>query len=250
MNENIQLAAEIIFIVIFTYLGLRFALRYFRIFVFFMLNIKFSWIDHIDKPRILVYILFYPSSFYFYSCLIKDKELTPLFIFLNILFLITSMTMLFFCHFSWDKKFYKTFIPVIQNKFRTILKPSYLINESDKGEAIFQRFLDGKYLEGDFFQFEAMLNLSNNFDVHNDKIIWIHKSRNNKSVINRQTLVEFLSIIYDGFENLGNKEIVEFCKKYFCLEGQKEFEISSKNVTDWKENKTKSIRDVSNLIKG
>lgn len=248
MNANILLLIKIIFSLLFLYSGLRFTLKYVRIFVLFMMNMTCFWNDNLDKPRILVHILFYPFAIYLYKTLIERNTFPNIVVFEKTLFCALILVILWMCHFTWGAKFHKTFVPSVKKILQKSLTVSYLAKEENRIEEIFEIFSDKQYLKGNVSSFKSMLEVSDKLD--NDKIQWIHKSQRNPTKVNRQTLIEFLSILFEEFEFLGNKEIVSFCKRYFSSEENKEFEINEKNVSDWRNNKSKSIKEVSNLIKG
>lgn len=105
-----------------------------------------------------------------------------------------------------------------------------------------------KHLEGSFQTFVQLLELGK-ID-RSERLEWSDKNPNNPKQINRQTLLEFLSQILTGFENLTNKSIADFCDYYFIIRGQsdKAVKITSKNVSDWRTNRSPYLLGVSKLV--
>ena len=72
----------------------------------------------------------------------------------------------------------------------------------------------------------------------------------NPNELNRQPLFEILSCIFTEFESLSNSEIIRFCNKYFCDPNNNTISITSKNVTDWKNNTSDYLKEISDIFKG
>lgn len=81
-----------------------------------------------------------------------------------------------------------------------------------------------------------------------NKVIWIDPISKNPNQINRQTLLEFLSQLFSGFENLDNQSIRKFVAAYFQDEKGNELLISSKNISDWRSNQSIYLKDISAFI--
>lgn len=131
-------------------------------------------------------------------------------------------------------------IPDLKN-IRTITQ-----NENDQ-RRLFDAFSE-THIQGDFQSFLSLLNVER---VENEgRLIWIDTSPNNPKKINRQTLLEFLSQIFIGFENLSNKSIVGFCGYYFILgdNGKDHARVNSKNVSDWRLNRAPYLKEISAKI--
>ncbi len=81
-----------------------------------------------------------------------------------------------------------------------------------------------------------------------NRLIWINPISKNPNRINRQTLLEFLSQLFSGFENLDNQSIRKFVAAYFQDEKGNELLISSKNISDWRSNQSIYLKDISAFI--
>jgi len=64
--------------------------------------------------------------------------------------------------------------------------------------------------------------------------------------VNRQTLLEFLSNLFIGFESLNNHQMVGFVEHYFILKNSSNItqHISIKNISDWRKNEAAYLREI------
>ncbi|WP_128761700.1 hypothetical protein [Leeuwenhoekiella aestuarii] len=117
----------------------------------------------------------------------------------------------------------------------------------DQIQRVFVLFSES-YFEGDYKSFESLLLLK--YLKEKPPIVWIDQNPNNPTKINRQTLLEFLSQVFFGFENLTNLKIVEFTNYYFIIKDHKGklLRISTKNVSDWRNNRSPYLQRISVLL--
>ena len=83
-----------------------------------------------------------------------------------------------------------------------------------------------------------------------DRLKWIDPIPRNPKQINRQTLLEFLSQLFSGFENLENEEMIRFVSYYFTIEHPSGTELfmSTKNISDWRMNKASYLKEISQVF--
>ncbi len=113
---------------------------------------------------------------------------------------------------------------------------------------IFKAFSEN-HLSGDYQTFQAFIQL--NPVSHLKRLVWKDSSYKLPKQVNRQTLLEFLSQLLVGFENLGNQQMIELTNYYFILKDSegKELTFSTKNIYDWKNNNSAYLENISALIK-
>lgn len=242
MNVSPSQVIKVFFVLSYVYIVSRLLYKYFQVYTFYMFNEKVVWVKEIEKPRLYIYSLFLPVSLIFCIQALKEE-----FIGVKVLFFFASVFMIWFCHFTWSEKFKTIFIPKIKKQLFT--KSSLITSniENIDIEKLYNEFLDNNIIIGSMDSFKKMLSQS---DIElEERIIWNDKQRNNPKLINRQTLFEFLSQLFHEFENLKNKEIIDFCDKYFCDNKKNNIGLQSKNVTNWRNNKSDYLRKISDLIK-
>ncbi len=248
MPKQLAIILVILMIVIGIYSFSRFAWRYLGQFNSFMFVTLSSWNKHIDRPRIYLHIIgFFLMAFSYYALMrLPPTDYLPPIISDTIFFLLFVLGGLV-CHFTWTKKFKETFIPKIQEKLNPISKLKQTIYNQNEIKEIFHRAKTKGYLSGNLSSFESLVRLE--AIAFEDRINWIHKSPTNKNEVNRQSLIELLSSLFVNFESLKNSEIIKLCAKYFCTNNI-ELKISSKNVSDWRTNNSRYLKEISNIIKG
>lgn len=113
---------------------------------------------------------------------------------------------------------------------------------------IFKAFSE-KYWIGDLQVFLSLIQLQS--VSQNKKLVWTDTGPKLTKQVNRQTLLEFLSQLFTGFENLENQQMIELVTYYFILKDSdgSEHSLSSKNISDWKKNKAAYLDHISDLIK-
>ena len=112
---------------------------------------------------------------------------------------------------------------------------------------IFNEF-SGKYLHGNYHSFQSLILLKS---VSNrNRLIWKDLSPNRPKQVNRQTLLEFLSHMLIGFENLDNYQMIQLADHYFILKNSAGTiqALSTKNVSNWRKNKAPYLDKISWLI--
>lgn len=134
---------------------------------------------------------------------------------------------------SFDLKLYKEINSIVEGV--------------DQIQKVFVLFSES-YFDGDYKSFESLLLLK--YLKEKPPIVWIDPNPNNPIKINRQTLLEFLSQVFFGFENLTNLKIVEFTNYYFIIKDHKGklLRISTKNVSDWRNNRSPYLQRISVLL--
>ncbi|WP_155827733.1 hypothetical protein [Gillisia sp. JM1] len=113
---------------------------------------------------------------------------------------------------------------------------------------IFKAFSEN-HLSGDYQTFQAFIQLKPVSRLK--RLVWKDSSNKLPKQVNRQTLLEFLSQILEGFENLENQQMKELTNYYFILKNSegKELTFSTKNIYDWKNNKAAYLENISALLK-
>ncbi len=113
---------------------------------------------------------------------------------------------------------------------------------------IFNAFSEN-HLSGDYQTFRAFIQLKPVSRMK--RLVWTDSSYKLPKQVNRQTLLEFLSQILVGFENLENQQMIELTNYYFILKNSegKELTFSTKNIYDWKNNKSAYLENISALLK-
>ncbi|MBK5194019.1 MAG: hypothetical protein JJE07_12585 [Flavobacteriaceae bacterium] len=117
-----------------------------------------------------------------------------------------------------------------------------------QASAIFNEFTEN-YLNGNFLSFQSLILLK---PVSNrNRLVWKNLSPKRPKQVNRQTLLEFLSHLMIGFENLNNHQMIQLADHYFILKnsaGTTQI-LSTKNITNWRNNKAPYLKEISRLIK-
>lgn len=75
-----------------------------------------------------------------------------------------------------------------------------------QANAVFKAF-SGKYLQGNYQSFQSLILLKP--VSYENRLKWIDLSPKRQKQVNRQTLLEFLSHLLIGFENLDNHQIIQ-----------------------------------------
>ena len=113
---------------------------------------------------------------------------------------------------------------------------------------IFNKFSEN-YLQGTYQSFQSLLLLKP--VSYRNRLVWKDLSPKGTKQVNRQTLLEFLSHMLIGFENLDNYQMILFVEHYFILKNPKGIEqhVSTKNISDWRTNEAPYLDEISRLIK-
>jgi len=117
-----------------------------------------------------------------------------------------------------------------------------------QASGIFNEF-SGKYLHGNYQSFQSLILLK---PVSNEnRLVWKDLSPKRPKQVNRQTLLEFLSHLIIGFENLDNHQMIQLADHYFILKNSAGTtqNLSTKNVSNWRTNKAPYLDEISRLIK-
>jgi len=113
---------------------------------------------------------------------------------------------------------------------------------------IFNEFSE-KYLHGKYQSFQSLILLKP-IPCRN-RLVWKDLSPKRPKQVNRQTLLEFLSHLISGFENLDNHQMIQLADHYFILKNSAGTtqNLSTKNVSNWRTNKAPYLLEISRLIK-
>ena len=114
-------------------------------------------------------------------------------------------------------------------------------------EHIFKAF-SRNYLNGHYQSFQSLLLLQP--ISKKQRLEWRHCSAKRPKLVNRQTLLEFLSQLIPGFENLENHQMIELVDQYFILKNSAGIKqnLSSKNISDWRTNKAPYLKEISRIF--
>ncbi|MGM1057404.1 MAG: hypothetical protein ACQEWG_16080 [Bacteroidota bacterium] len=112
---------------------------------------------------------------------------------------------------------------------------------------IFNEFSEN-YLQGTYQSFQSLLLLKP--VSFSNRLVWKDLSPKSTKQVNRQTLLEFLSQLLIGFENLDNYQMILFVEQYFILKNPKgiEQQVSTKNISDWRNNDAPYLKEISRRI--
>lgn len=226
------------------YFVIRLLWRYGKMYVFFMLNEPTEWDEQIDKPRLLFHsigLILLATPFYSDGIqqlvqsdgiLIQLGQWVP--------FLAGALII----QLSWTSKFKKVY-GGIKKKISPFRNLQTAFTSEKEATKIYERFSHEGYIKTDIASFLAFVNL----ETPIKRIVWQDKIERQPKRINRQSLIEFVSNLVIGFESLENKQIISLIDRYFCNPSNQAIKISSKNVTDWRNNDSPYLRKISNLIK-
>jgi hypothetical protein len=136
--------------------------------------------------------------------------------------------------------------PEIEKIKQLDLKPIPL--SQGQTNAVFKAF-SGKYLTGDYKSFQSLILMEP--VPARSRLEWKDLSPKRPKQVNRQTLLEFLSHLIIGFENLDNHRMILFVEHYFILKNTAGIEqhLSSKNISDWRNNKASYLKEISSIFK-
>jgi glucan phosphoethanolaminetransferase (alkaline phosphatase superfamily) len=117
-----------------------------------------------------------------------------------------------------------------------------------QASGIFNEFSE-KYLHGKYQSFQSLLLLKP--VPCRNRLVWKDLSPKRPKQVNRQTLLEFLSHLLNGFENLDNHQMIQLADHYFILKNSAGTTqtLSTKNVSNWRTNKAPYLLEISRLIK-
>ncbi|MCR9225897.1 MAG: hypothetical protein NXH90_00550 [Flavobacteriaceae bacterium] len=233
-----------IIVAICAYFAIRLFLRYGVMFILFMLNEPTKWDKQIDKPRLLFHIIgliLLASPFYSNGIqqLVHSEGLL-----VQLSYWMPFLAGAFIIQLSWTSKF-KNVYGGIKKKISPFRNLETTFSSEAEATKIYERFSQEGYIKTDIVAFMAFVNLKTPIK----RIIWQDKIARQPKRINRQSLIEFVSNLVIGFESLENKQIIALIDRYFCNPSQQSIKISSKNVTDWRNNDSAYLRKISNLIK-
>ncbi len=116
-----------------------------------------------------------------------------------------------------------------------------------QASAIFNEFSE-KYLHGKYQSFQSLILLKP--VPCRNRLVWKDLSPKRPKQVNRQTLLEFLSHLLIGFENLDNHQMIQLADHYFILKNSAGTTqtLSTKNVSDWRNNDAPYLMEISQLI--
>lgn len=131
-------------------------------------------------------------------------------------------------------------------KFHTLNLRAIPLTEI-QAQIIFNAFSE-KHFTGTYESFKALTNLKP--ITKNNRLQWSDFSPKRPKQVNRQTLLEFLSQLLIGFENLKNQHMLELANHYFVLKNSDGFSqsLSTKNISDWKNNQSPYLKDISRIF--
>ncbi|MGY5847852.1 hypothetical protein ACW6QP_10580 [Salegentibacter sp. HM20] len=141
---------------------------------------------------------------------------------------------------------YTAIDPEIEKIKQFNLKPIPL--SQGQANAVFKAF-SGKYLTGDYQSFQSLISMEP--VPARSRLEWKDLSPKRPKQVNRQTLLEFLSHLIIGFENLDNHQMILLVEHYFILKNTAgtEQHLSSKNISDWRNNKATYLKEISSIFK-
>lgn len=220
------------------------ALRQLVHYIFIKENIM--WIKEIDRPRVaitMLSVLFMYLSFDTYA-IHKDESFNQI---LSVIIYIASFCILIIC---WSEKFKLIILPKIRE---VVGEPTPIraetLDADDKHIELVKLKLK-EYLSGKPETINKLLKYNTTIDkveiLEEDRLSWIcQKGLNNNQSFNSQTLLSFISNLY-GTED--STTLTTLISKLF----KNEYQVSSKNISTWRKNKTVYLKkfenDLANLL--
>ncbi|AQX09718.1 hypothetical protein [Elizabethkingia ursingii] len=130
--------------------GILIMKKYITWFIMFMFNVKLNdYNKYIEKPRLFIYIIFFPILFLFTS-LLKIINASDSFIIQLIQFLIYNSFIFICClflGFTWTEKFISKFIPDVEETLQKVYGHKSLAEE--KKHKIFEKFRQFEIIDDD-----------------------------------------------------------------------------------------------------
>ncbi|MDT0690052.1 hypothetical protein RM549_09675 [Salegentibacter sp. F188] len=135
----------------------------------------------------------------------------------------------------------------VQEKFQHFDLRVIQLNK-DQANAIFEAF-SVKHFCGSYKSFQSLILLEP--ISFKERLEWKDPSPKSQKQVNRQTLLEFLSQLMIGFERLENHQMMQLVEHYFILKNSEGTEqtLSTKNISDWRNNKATYLKDISGIFK-
>ena len=117
-----------------------------------------------------------------------------------------------------------------------------------QASAIFNEF-SGNYLHGNYQSFQSLILLKR--VSYRNRLVWKDLSPKRPKQVNRQTLLEFLSQLLIGFENLDNHQMIQLADHYFILKNSAGTTqtLSTKNISNWRNNYAPYLKEISRIFK-
>ncbi len=116
-----------------------------------------------------------------------------------------------------------------------------------QANAVFKAFFV-RYLSGNYHILQSLILLKP--ISPEERLEWKDPSPKSPKQVNRQTLLEFLSQLLIGFENLENHQMKQLVDHYFILKnsaGTTQY-LSTKNISDWRTNKAAYLKEISRIF--
>lgn len=221
---------KLIFLLILFYPISRLLYKYiFHVFIPYMLNQKINWDKHIEKPRLLFYVVFggiaYGCWFAIGNYSYSGKHYIDLgFQILFLVFLALSSLLL---HFTWTKKFTSLLIPIARDISMKINRtPLESIIKDDKSIGKLHATIKN-YLSCDIDSLTCFIKLMPLDKT--PKISWIDTGGNNNTDANLQSLLTFIIAIFPDLKRknkVQRKKVKEIAEEYFCDNIGKPIEIN------------------------
>lgn len=215
-----QATVKLIFSLILLYPVSRLLYQYiFHVFIPYMLNQKFNWDKHVEKPRLLFYTVFGGIA---YGCwlALQNYPYSGRYYFdlaFQILFLLILVLSSLLLHFAWSKKFISKLIPIAKDISMKINRtPLESIIKDDKSIGKLHGTIKN-YISCNIDSLTCFVKLAP-LDK-NPKISWIDTGGKNNTEANLQSLLTFIIAIFPGLKRkniVQRKKVKEIAEKYFC----------------------------------
>lgn len=226
-----QTTIKLIFFLILLYPASRLLYKYiFHVFIPYMLNQKFNWDKHVEKPRLLFYIVFGGIA---YGCwlALQNYPYSGRYYF-DIVFQVLILSILglssLLLHFTWTKKFTSKLIPIAKDISlkinRTSLEP--IINDDETIEKLHGTLKN--YISCEIDSLTHFIKLSPLGKIQ--RISWTDIGGNNNTEANLQSLLAFIIAIFPDLKRknkIQRKKVKEIAEKYFCDNAGNPIEIKS-----------------------
>ncbi|MCT4646925.1 MAG: hypothetical protein N4A74_18185 [Carboxylicivirga sp.] len=225
-----QATIKLIFSLVLLYPVSRLLYKYvFHVFIPFMLNQQFTLDKHVERPRLLFYIVIGGIT---YGCWLALQyfQYSGKY-YLDVVFQALILLLLGLCslllHFTWTKRFTSKLIPIAKDISLKINRTSLRsIIHDDEAIVKLQTTLKN-YLSCDLKSLSHFIRLTPLGKTA--RICWIDIGGKNNTEANLQSLLAFIIAIFPDLKKenkVQRKKVKEIAEKYFCDQSGKPIELN------------------------
>ena len=225
-------------------------IKYILLSISFMTNENIDWDKHVEKPRLLFYIVFGGLSYlcwYLIHNIPFEGTANSKLVF-QIFMLLCVAFYSFMLHFTWTKRFRKKYIKDNNSK-SDISRIEPISKDINELTSVYKSITSNKLISGKLETFIALTE--KNQIPKQDRFRWLDVIPTNKTKSNKQSLIEFLVTLFPKLDFEDNKTIIDLMERYFTdLNGNELFEGTknkSRIVSHWKKNKSGYLQNMDIL---